>query len=218
MSDAKKYYTLIVFDWDGTLYDSSSKGLHYLQQAVADLKYPAFDQAEYDSLSGLPVDQVINTLYMDMPPEKRDLLQKRYRFHVILHQKEVILFPDAKEVLMTLSKTYQLAIATNSLSKKLQSDLSVLMISDLFAMTRTADQTAAKPNPMMLEEIMMLTGSEPKHTLMVGDSPLDIHMAKNAGVDAVGVDADLKRRDLLTAEGAIATLTSLKELVNYLGE
>lgn len=217
MNDVKKYYTLIVFDWDGTLYDSSSKGLQYLQQSVADLKYPPFDQAEYDSLSGLPVDQVINTLYMDLSPEKRELLQKRFRFHVILHQKEVTLFPEAKEILMTLNKTYQLAIATNTNSKNLRNDLSVLMISDLLAITRTADQTAAKPNPMMLEEIMMLTGSEPKHTLMVGDSPLDIHMAKNAGVDAVGIDANQKRRDLLTAEGAITTLKSLKELVDYLG-
>lgn len=217
MNDIKKYYTLIVFDWDGTLYDSSSQALRCLQQSVIDLKYPPFDSVEYNSLSGLAMEQIIETLYMDLPSEKRELLQKRYRFHVILRQKEVLLYPDAKEVLITLSKTYQLAIATNTPSQSLRSNLSALMISDLFAITRTADQTAAKPNPMMLEEIMMLTGSELKHTLMVGDSPLDIQMAKNIGIDAVGVDADPKRRDLLTAEGAIATLTRLKELVDYLG-
>ena len=57
----------------------------------------------------------------------------------------------------------------------------------MFHATRTADETASKPNPQMLIELMNEFGAEPERTLMIGDTTHDLQLAANAGTARVGV-------------------------------
>jgi phosphoglycolate phosphatase len=57
----------------------------------------------------------------------------------------------------------------------------------VFHASRTADETAGKPHPLMLEELMREFGVEPDRVLMIGDTTHDLQMALNAGCPSVGV-------------------------------
>ena len=57
----------------------------------------------------------------------------------------------------------------------------------LFDGTRTADETAGKPNPQMLLELMREFGADPERTLMIGDTTHDLQLARNAGCPAIAV-------------------------------
>ena len=57
----------------------------------------------------------------------------------------------------------------------------------LFDASRTADETAGKPHPLMLHELMAEFGVPPERTLMIGDTTHDLQMALNAGCASVGV-------------------------------
>lgn len=218
MTHVKKKYDLIVFDWDGTLYDSVGYTLFSLKQAVDDLKWPMFDELEYKALSGLAMSNIIDALYSDVSPENREMLKIRYQFHALIHRRDTILYPGTKEILAILkSYGYLLAVATGKSALGLLHDLENVNLTDWFDATRTADQTALKPDAMMLDQIMEITHISPNRTLMVGDSVLDIQMAINAGTDSVGINTDPKDRAALLAQGAKTAITELKELLMYLG-
>ena len=57
----------------------------------------------------------------------------------------------------------------------------------MFDGSRTADETAGKPSPLMLHELMREFGVEAERTLMIGDTTHDLQMALNAGCASVGV-------------------------------
>ncbi len=57
----------------------------------------------------------------------------------------------------------------------------------MFDGSRTADETAGKPHPRMLHELMREFGTEPERTLMIGDTTHDLQMAVNAGCASVAV-------------------------------
>jgi len=57
----------------------------------------------------------------------------------------------------------------------------------MFDSSRTADETAGKPNPRMLNELMAEFGVSPERTLMIGDTTHDLEMANNAGCPSVAV-------------------------------
>lgn len=210
-------YDLIIFDWDGTLYDSFHSCLNYLKQAVIDLKLPLFDESEYTALSGLSMSHIIDALYTDHSKESREMLKIRYRFHALLHQNNLLLYPDAKLVLEALKqRNYLLGIATGKSAKGLARDLEILRMTSWFDATRTADQTFSKPHPLILQQIMELLNVLPSKTLFVGDGILDIQTAANAHVDSVGVHPEPGQQAMLKEHGAKAVINTLTELLTYL--
>jgi phosphoglycolate phosphatase len=214
----KKQYALVIFDWDGTLYDSFHSSLSYLKQAVTDLKWPMFDDAEYTALSGLSMMHIIDALYSDRSLEEREILKIRYRFHALLHQNTILLYPEAQQVIETLKlHGYLLGIATGKGMEGLSRDLTMLKIASWFDATRTADQTFSKPHPLMLEQIMEVLDVSAQKTLFVGDGILDIQTAINAHVDSVGICRMPEQREALLLQGAKTTINTLTELLSYLG-
>lgn len=209
-------YKLIIFDWDGTLYDSTGYIINNLKKAVIDLELPMFNDADYRAISGLLVSNIIDSLYSDFSEAIRATLKTRYQFHVLLDQKEVVLYPEAKMVLNALkSNAYLLAVATGKSAQGLKSDLVNVQWDNFFDITRTADKTASKPHPMMLEEILACTAISPQEALMVGDSFVDIQMAKALSMDSVGIHPILKQREFLIEQGAKQSIASLDELLVF---
>ncbi len=78
-------------------------------------------------------------------------------------------------------------MATGKSRRGLDEALASTDLRGLFDATRTADETASKPHPRMLLELMAELGTPPERTLMIGDTTHDLQMAANAGVRAVGV-------------------------------
>jgi phosphoglycolate phosphatase len=85
------------------------------------------------------------------------------------------------------ARRQRIAVATGKARRGLDAALDSVQLKGLFDATRTADETASKPDPRMLLELMSECGAVPERTLMIGDTTHDLQLAVNAGTPCVGV-------------------------------
>ena len=181
-------YPLVVFDWDGTLFDSAGSIVRSLQAAVAEMggAPPSADDARY--VIGLDLQRALQTVAPDVPAHRMPLLTQAFREQYRKRQHDITLFDGVHELLDALKdRGHLLAVATGKSRRGLDEALDTAGLRHLFDATRTADQTAGKPDPLMLHELMDELGVAPPQTLMVGDTSHDLLMAHNAACAAVAV-------------------------------
>jgi phosphoglycolate phosphatase len=190
MSTAPKtrQFDLIAFDWDGTLFDSTQIITRCIQAAVLDVggAKPSDTAAAY--VIGMALMPALAHAAPDVPKEKYPLLGERYRFHYQQHVNDISLFDGVLPMLHALrERQHVLTVATGKSRKGLDDALLQVEIRGMFDGSRTADETAGKPNPRMLHELMAEFGVPPERTLMIGDTTHDLEMAHNAGCASVAV-------------------------------
>jgi phosphoglycolate phosphatase len=181
---------LIVFDWDGTLMDSTARIVTAVQAAIATSGLPERAPGEIRSIIGLGLNEAVEVLYPDTADEARRRLARIYgeTFVQTAARTPAELFPGALRVLQRLERAGRLlAVATGKSRAGLQRDLEQTGIGEYFVSLRTVDECPSKPDPAMLEDVMNECGVDADGTLVVGDTLFDLEMAANAGVDAVGV-------------------------------
>ena len=181
-------FDLIAFDWDGTLFDSTRLITLSIQQAVRDVggRVPSDAQASY--VIGMGLMQALAHAAPDVPPEQYPRLGERYRHHYLARQHDISLFDGVLPMLADLkSRHHWLAVATGKSRRGLDETLRHVELQGVFDGSRTADETAGKPSPQMLFELMREFGVEPERTLMIGDTTHDLQMALNAGCASLGV-------------------------------
>jgi phosphoglycolate phosphatase len=111
---------------------------------------------------------------------------------------------------------YKLAVATGKTRAGLDHAMSSTGAVDWFDATRAAGETASKPDPLMLLQLMHELDASPERTLMVGDSVHDLQMARNAGIAAVGVYCGADGPEQLLAFQPLLGLQRTAELAGYL--
>jgi phosphoglycolate phosphatase len=188
MTARTRRFDLIVFDWDGTLFDSTALITRCIQAAAVDLGLaePSAERAAY--VIGLGLHEALQHAVPDLPEERYPELGRRYRHHYFARQHELVLFDGTLEMLKALKdRNHWLAVATGKSRRGLDEALDTVQLRGLFDGTRTADETAGKPNPLMLKQLMNEFGAEPGRTLMIGDTTHDLQLAINAGTASVGV-------------------------------
>ncbi|WP_372827656.1 HAD family hydrolase [Polaromonas sp.] len=181
-------FDLIAFDWDGTLFDSTKIIVRCIQAAVRDVggTVPSDEAAGY--VIGLGLMQALAHAAPDVPESKYPELGVRYRHHYIGHQNDISLFDGVLPLLAALkARGHRLAVATGKSRHGLDEALQAVELKGSFDGSRTADETAGKPHPRMLHELMDQFGVTPARTLMIGDTTHDLQMAVNAGCASVGV-------------------------------
>ena len=187
-SPRPRRFDLIAFDWDGTLFDSTRIIVRCIQQAVVDVggSMPSEKQAAY--VIGLGLMQALAHAAPDVPQERYKELGARYRHHYIAHQNDLSLFEGVLPLLNELkARHHWLAVATGKSRRGLDDVLDTVQLKGMFHGSRTADETAGKPHPLMLQELMREFGADAERTLMIGDTTHDLQMAVNAGCPCVGV-------------------------------
>lgn len=193
-------YNLIVFDWDGTLLDSTEAIVTSLQDAARDMGIcaPDIDTARY--VIGLGLDEALRYALPELDVSQYDQLIERYRHHYLGRDTDPQLFSGIKELLEDLSVSgFMLAIATGKSRAGLERTLRSCNLEHLFQAVRCADQCKSKPHPQMLLELMAEFREKPGTTLMVGDTVHDLNMATAAGVDALAVSYGAHPRELLVS-------------------
>ncbi len=181
-------FDLIAFDWDGTLFDSTAIIARCIQAAVRDVggREPTFEAASY--VIGMGLMQALAHAAPDVPAELYPKLGDRYRQHYFAIQHEISLFEGVLPLLQMLkARGHWLAVATGKSRRGLDQALQSALLAGVFDASRTADQTAGKPDPLMLRELMAEFDVPPGRTLMIGDTTHDLQMAINAGCASVGV-------------------------------
>jgi phosphoglycolate phosphatase len=181
-------FDLIVFDWDGTLYDSTALIARCIQASCADLalQVPSVRDASY--VIGMGLSEALQHAAPGLAPDRYPELSARYKHHYTARQNDLSLFEGTLPMLQALrERQHSLAIATGKTRRGLDDVLHTEQLKGLFDATRTADETRSKPHPQMLQELMAEVGIAPERTLMIGDTTHDLQMAKQAGVASVGV-------------------------------
>ncbi len=181
-------FDLLVFDWDGTLFDSTSLIVQCIQSACRDIgvAVPSHEAAAY--VIGLGLHDALKHAAPGLPPDRYPEMTERYRHHYWARKDELVLFPGTLAMLQALkARGHRLAVATGKNRRGLDDALAHSQLEALFDATRTADETAGKPDPLMLNQLMRLFGAPPERTLMVGDTTHDLLMAVNAGTARVAV-------------------------------
>jgi phosphoglycolate phosphatase len=211
-------YDLIVFDWDGTLFDSTALIVRCIQGACRDVGTRVPSDAEAAYVIGLGLHDALAHAAPELPPERYRELGERYRHHYFASQHLLALFPGTLPMLQALRERgrHRLAIATGKSRRGLDAALEVAQLRGLFDGSRTADETASKPDPRMLLELMEEFGIEPQRTLMIGDTTHDLQLALNAGAASVAVSYGAHERDAFDGYAPLAVVHSTAELHDWL--
>jgi len=210
-------YRAVVFDWDGTVMDSTRAIVASIQGACADLGLPVPDARQASWVIGLSLE---SALYHAVPALTADLFddfQSRYRAHYLGQDGQLPLFDGMAELLASLrGQGVLLGVATGKSRLGLDRVLTQRSMHGQFDVTRCADESFSKPHPAMLLEIMEVLCLEPGEVLMVGDTSHDMQMARNAGIDGLAVTYGAHDPEALSAGEPLAMVDSVAQMRDWL--
>lgn len=210
-------YDLVIFDWDGTLMDSTAVIARSLQKACGDVGIAVPSHADALFVIGLNMQDSFAHVAPGLDHEGQARLAERYRHHFLADEREIPLYDGVPAMLEDLhGKGWRLAVATGKARRGLERALDASGLRRWFEATRCADEGFAKPHPDMLLMLLDMTGVEPRRALMVGDTTHDLELAANAGVDAIAVSYGAHPDDLLRTRPAKARCNSVPELHQWL--
>nr|WP_263869033.1 HAD-IA family hydrolase [Pseudomonas sp. TMW22090] len=180
---------MLIFDWDGTLADSIGRIVEAMHVASERSGFELRDDFAVKGIIGLGLPEAIRTLYPDISEGQLIAFRGYYADHYIA--AEAVPSPLFEGVLESMeafrAEGYHLAVATGKARRGLDRVLKAHGWEKYFDITRAADETASKPHPLMLEQILAYCEVRPEQALMVGDSSFDLQMARNAGMASVAV-------------------------------
>jgi len=218
----KKEFSLLVFDWDGTLVDSIERIVTSLQHASKQALRTDISETQAKNVIGLGLMEAIKQLHPELDCQQHgaelEMIADHYRQHYLYDNPiPAPLFPGVKELLHELKhQDYTLAIATGKSRAGLDRSMSENKISDYFAMTRCATESKSKPDPQMLHEILKQLNFTNTQTLMIGDSEHDLKMAQNAAVKSIGVTHGVHDEETLNKFEPLICLQDITDLHHFL--
>lgn len=210
-------FDLIAFDWDGTLCDSTATITRCIQEAVRDVggRVPTDEAASY--VIGMGLLQALTHAAPDVPREKYTELANRYRYHYVQHQDDLTLFEGVLPLLEHLrTRGHLLTVATGKSRRGLDDALHSAQLRGMFHGSRTADETASKPHPLMLHELMAEFDVAPERVLMIGDTTHDLYMAQQAGCASVGVSYGAHAPESFSRHAPLFVAESVPQLHQWL--
>lgn len=212
-------YKLLIFDWDGTLVDSIGRIVESISAAAAHCDLPSLDEKAIKGIIGLGLPEAIAALYPHVKDVRTaEAFRRAYADHYLMLETEPSApYPGVASALNRFrNEGYLLAVATGKGRRGLDRVLAGQGWADFFDVTRCADETASKPDPLMIEEILTHCGVEPGRALMVGDSVFDLEMARRAGVDSVAVAYGAQPIEALRACSPNTSINCFSELSDWL--
>ncbi|HEY6952985.1 MAG TPA: HAD-IA family hydrolase [Bacteroidota bacterium] len=209
----------ILFDVDGTLLDS--------KRDIAAAQLWTYRQFGVDTLNpediypliGKPLAETFTILLPpslhSRIPEAAVMYRDYYRAHAF---DTTTLFPGVRETLDSLrTSRIRLATATTKSTETTVKILEHFGIAEYFSRVQGTDNGIFKPDPLIINTILGVTGWRRDETLMVGDTDKDIEVGKNAGVRTCGVTYGSFSRAQIAAlnpDWIIDGITELPSIVN----
>jgi len=214
----RKKFDLVIFDWDGTLVDSIDWIVTCLSKAAETCGCEVPKNQMLKDTIGLSIERTMGRLFPKITPQIKAQLISYYRQEYLSKQiTKDDLFVGVNEMLIELKqKGYQLAVATGKSRLELDKAMEGTGLFDLFNSTRAADQTASKPQPDMLDEIIEETGVSRKRAVMVGDSIHDMEMAINAEIAMIAVSCGANTYAQLQQFNPLINLSRTTQILDIL--
>lgn len=206
-------YRLVVFDWDGTLIDSTGAIIHAIRTSAADLGLPVPSREQASHVIGLGLLDAIHHVVPSIDREQVSAFVQRYRYHFLKRDALLEPFDGVPRLLDELADSGAwLAVATGKSRAGLNRALDQTGWIGRFLTTRCADEGFPKPDPWMLLDICAELGVEATEALMIGDTTHDLGMAHAAGSDAIAVSYGAHPREELAREPALEIVDTVLEL------
>ncbi len=215
----RKQFDLIVFDWDGTLMDSTATIVKCIQAAAKDLGLPIPSREQASHVIGLGMGEAMQVAMPNLDPKVYPRIMERYRYHYLAKDHELTMFDGVNEMLQDLSQQgYFLAVATGKSRVGLNRSLNAAGLLSTFDATRCADETFSKPHPAMLQELTRELGQDLRRTVMIGDTTHDLMMAQNAGSSGIAVEYGAHPLEQLAACNPVFSARTVPQLHQWLNE
>ena len=209
---------LVVFDWDGTLADSTRTIVDCLSRAIENAGQPALPEQRLEEVIGLALPEAMRRLMPDLDESRRLRIAEDYRREFFGRKAPTRLFDGVRETLEALhGRGIWMGVATGKSRRGLMRGLDESGLGAYLSFRRTADDCPSKPHPAMLEEIAQEAGLATHELIMVGDTDYDLMMARHAGVPAFAVTYGGHDRRRLEACAPVACLDRLSDLLDWIG-
>jgi len=178
-----RHVRVVTFDMDGTLIDSLAAIASAFNHMFTELGYPVMTEAEVARKTGRSLKDFLQSY---LKPEEKDQGLRVFRdYYDTIFLTETQLMPGVRETLHALNGTTVQGIVTNKRGKYARKLAEHFGLAENMARVIGAeDGYKAKPAPEMFEEFMRFVDTDCSSTIYVGDSPIDIEAAANAGIDA----------------------------------
>jgi phosphoglycolate phosphatase len=210
-------YDLLIFDWDGTLMDSTATIAACIQAACVAVGEPEPPLELAKHVIGLGLQDALQLCAPDCPPSKYAQLATHYKANFMQSDMHLRLFEGVLPMLENLREQgYTLAVATGKSRSGLDRVLDQSNLRDMFASTRTADQTESKPSPLMVYEILDELAMPAHRALVIGDTTHDILMANRAGIAGFAVTQGAHDAAKLATAKPLHIADSINELMPWL--
>ncbi len=209
---------LVIFDWDGTLMDSSDRIVNCFQRAARDVGVQSPAARAVRNIIGLGLREAMDELFPGVSEPTCAALVERYRdYFVAIDDTPMHLFPGVEDGLLRLhERGFMLGVATGKARRGLTRALAETGLAELFAVSRCADETRSKPHPQMLHDILDEARLSAEAALMVGDTVYDMQMARQAGVKGLAVTYGVHSRDRLLEQAPTACLDCFEEVTTWI--
>ena len=211
-------YKLVIFDWDGTLMDSVAHIVECLQQAATTLEQPVPSIEAARNIIGLGLPEAIAILFPHASVAARESIRQQYAHHFVLGAPDKIQLFDGVRPLLTQLRDAGalLAVATGKSRLGLNRVLAQTGLGDYFVATRCADETASKPHPLMLNELLAHTGIALEEAVMIGDTSYDMEMAQQIAMPRIGVSYGVHSVDVLQTYQPLVIVDNVYQLQEIL--
>ena len=208
---------LLIFDWDGTLIDSSEKIITCMQRAAETCGLPALQERQVKNIIGLGLPEAIHTLFPGVDEAGRENFRAHYATHYLEADRiPCRFFPGVMDTLQQFKEDgHTITIATGKARRGLDRILGNMALLDFFHASRCSDETRSKPHPQMLHELLQQFSCAPEAALMIGDTTFDMEMARVAAVPRVAVSYGVHDVERLKNFSPLAVIDHFPELTKH---
>ncbi len=205
MSILKSRFSHVIFDWDGTLMDSTGRIVSAMQSTARNLAMDVPSEEMVKSIIGLSMQAVLDKVFPKACEKTRTKILEEYRYQYVEGDTTPTpLFEGSLTLLNWLREQGVIvSVATGKARNGLDRVMNEVGLLNFFDSTICADEARSKPEPQMVEVLIAQSQRPKTEVIVIGDSVHDLRMAKNAGVAAIGVTS---------GANDLHTLQSLKPL------
>lgn len=173
-----------IFDLDGVIFDSAEANVAFYNHLLEVLGLPPMAEASRAVVHSACLDDSLMHLTGDPA-----LVQKAKDYFRSLDPAPFLAmlrpFPHAVSTIRCLAGRLRLAVATNRMDTTRRA-LAHVGLSDAFeAVITPAEAQATKPDPRMMETALERLGLRRRQVVYIGDSEVDDHLCRAAGVRLV---------------------------------
>lgn len=210
---------LVIFDWDGTLFDSIDTICQSMLHAAQLVNAPQRSKEDVKNIIGLSLDKAVQVIWPDLSKNEQSAIIEYYkRAYVAKDQTPPNAYVGVIETLNKLKNSnIKMAVATRKSRIGLERTMTLTNTQHYFIASRCANETKSKPHPLMLEELLTELKLTLEQAIMVGDTEYDLNMATNAGMKSIGVTYGAHTKNRLKACRPHALINDFNELSNILG-